>query len=245
MALQSEFEKEAERLEKFSNIKRRKEMTANETESVAPSIVTMPNQEELKALLEANDLLKAKVFKQQSAITSILSRSSHKPVSRIIEDATVRLYNKKEFKRPTTFQNAENLIKRDPPRELKDCHYLINGLRDVLELKDREILGLKLNQQEIEKKVGLEPPMKFKEEMNKLKEDNKVLKAKAAELEREVKLLEKIKKNQGDALVGANKSNQQPHIDALEKELAHVKHEKRVLKELFDKAIKDQIALHD
>lgn len=210
MALQSELEKEAERLEKCSNIKGKKEKAAYETESVAPSIVTMPNQEELKALLEANDLLKAKVFKQQSAITSILSRSSHKPVSKIIEDATVRLYNKKEFKRPTTFQNAENLIKREPPKELKDCHYLINGLRDVLELKDREILGLKLNQQEVEKKVGLEPPMKFKEEMNKLKEENRVLKAKTAELEREVKTLEKIKKNQGEALIGANKSNKQP-----------------------------------
>ena len=87
---------------------------------------------------------------------------------------------------------------------------MINGLRDVLELKDREILGLKLNQQEVEKKVGLEPPMKFKEEMNKLKEENRVLKAKTAELEREVKTLEKIKKNQGEALIGANKSNKQP-----------------------------------
>ena len=64
MALQSELEKEAERLEKCSNIKGTKEKAANEMESVTPSIVTMPNQEELKALLEANDLLKAKVFKQ-------------------------------------------------------------------------------------------------------------------------------------------------------------------------------------
>ena len=87
--------------------------------------------------------------------------------------------------------------------------------------------------------------MKFKEEMNKLKEENRVLKAKTAELEREVKTLEKIKKNQGEALIGANKGNKQPYITALEKELGQVKHEKRVLKDLFDKAIKDQIALHD
>ena len=33
---------------------------------------------------------------------------------------------------------------RDPPKELKDCHYLIKGLREVIVMKDRELLGLKL-----------------------------------------------------------------------------------------------------
>ena len=192
-ALQKEFDDTTQRMEQYTKqTKSKKGKTKKEVELIAPSVVTMPNHEELNALLEANDLLKAKVFKQQSAITSIINRRGHKTISKVIEDATVRLYNKKEEKKPTTFQTAENMVHRDPPKEINDCHYLISGLRDVILLKDREILSLKLNQQEIEKRVGLEPPMKFREKMNELLTENNEMKVKIKELDREVKTLKLI-----------------------------------------------------
>ena len=92
---------------------------------------------------------------------------------------------------------------RDPPKEITDCHFLIKGLREVIIMKDRELLGLKLTRQEYEKKLGMEPPAKFIEEMNKLREENARFKNRISELEKEVKTLTKIQKNQSDALIGA------------------------------------------
>ena len=91
----------------------------------------------------------------------------------------------------------------------------------------------------------MEPPAKFLEEMNKIREENARFKNKIAELEKEVKTLTKIQKNQSDALIGANKANKQPYINALEGENNKMKKEKYTLKQLFDRAIKDQIKLHD
>ena len=50
---------------------------------------------------------------------------------------------------------------------------MIKGLREVIKLKDKEILGLKLTAKEVEQRIGVtEPPTKFKDEMNLLRDEN-------------------------------------------------------------------------
>ena len=63
-------------MEQFSTIKSItiKAKPGNETSSVTPSIVKVPDEKELKALLEKNELLKAKVFRQAQAIGSVLEK---------------------------------------------------------------------------------------------------------------------------------------------------------------------------
>ena len=90
-----------------------------------------------------------------------------------------------------------------PPREIRDAQSLIKGLRGVIQQKDREIYSMRTAKQGAEKGVGL--PAKFKDEMNRVIDANVRLKAVVKELDSEVKVLKKVKKNQADTLAGASK----------------------------------------
>ena len=119
----------------------------------------MPNESDLKTLLEQNELLRAKVTRQSQAISSVLGKIFRRKPTQIVESVTLRLA---QIKDAPTFPFADNLTIRDPPEDVQDCHFLIRGLRETITLKDREILGLRLTHAEIEKKIGVEAPIYYK-----------------------------------------------------------------------------------
>ena len=88
-------------------------------------------------------------------------------------------------------------------------------------------------------------PIKLIDEMNVVKEENLKMKNETKELKSEIEYLKKVKRDQGDALVGASKKNNEAYIVALVDENKKNKSELRALKELFDQAVKDQVSLHD
>ena len=81
--------------------------------------------------------------------------------------------------------------------------------------------------------------------MNRLKEKNSKQKMLIQDLEQEVKFLTKQCRNQGKDLMEKKEKDNQPYISLLERENSMIKKDKNKIALNYNKAIKDQLNLHE